>query len=82
MLDAGVQIYHPNYEIWDRRLFEIYCAGKARVIGRDEWIRRVLDAATVFGPANVIPNFVAGIEMADPTDSTRSTMRLPRPPKG
>ncbi len=64
--DAGVQIYHPNYEIWDKRLFEIYCAGKARTIGRDEWIRRILDAATVFGPSRVIPNFVAGIEMAAP----------------
>ncbi len=64
--DAGVQIYHPNYEIWDKRLFDVYCAGKARFIGRDEWIRRILDAATVFGPSNVIPNFVAGIEMARP----------------
>jgi hypothetical protein len=64
--DAGVQIYHPNYEIWDRRLFETYCAGKARLIGRDEWIRRILDASAVMGPVNVIPNFVAGIEMAKP----------------
>jgi hypothetical protein len=65
--DAGVQIYHPNYEIWDKNLFEVLCAGKARHIGRDEWIRRILDAAAVFPPAHVIPNFVAGIEMAGPT---------------
>ncbi len=64
--DAGVQIYHPNYEIWDERLFGILCAGKARYIGREEWIRRVLDAAAVFGPSQVIPNFVAGIEMSRP----------------
>jgi len=64
--DAGVRIYHPNYEVWDKRLFEIICAGKNRYIGRDEWIRRILDAATVFGPENVIPNFVAGIEMSKP----------------
>ena len=64
--DAGVSIYHPNYEVWDKRLFEIICAGKARYIGRDEWIRRILDAAGVFGPQNVIPNFVAGIEMSRP----------------
>ncbi len=64
--DAGVKIYHPNYEIWDERLFEILCAGKARYIGRSQWIRRILDAATVFGPQNVIPNFVAGIEMSRP----------------
>ena len=64
--DAGVQIYHPNYEVWDPRLFEIICAGKSRFIGRDEWIRRILDAAEVFGPAHVIPNFVGGIEMSQP----------------
>ncbi|MBI2822137.1 MAG: radical SAM protein [Acidobacteria bacterium] len=64
--DAGVQIYHPNYEVWDRRLFSIICAGKDRYVGRDEWVRRILDAADVFGPSRVIPNFVAGIEMAKP----------------
>jgi hypothetical protein len=64
--DAGVQIYHPNFEIWDARLFKTYCPGKARLVGRDEWIRRILDAAGVFGPENVIPNFVAGVEMAPP----------------
>jgi hypothetical protein len=64
--DAGVQIYHPNFEIWDARLFETYCPGKARRVGRDEWIRRILDAADVFGAENVIPNFVAGVETAPP----------------
>ena len=68
--DAGVRIYHPNYEVWDARLFEIICPGKARYIGRDEWIRRILDAAEVFGPSHVIPNFVAGIEMAQPAGFT------------
>jgi hypothetical protein len=77
--DCGVSIYHPNYEIWDQRLFEILCAGKARYIGREQWIRRILDAAEVFGPDRVIPNFVAGVEMAAPhgfervDDALRST---------
>jgi hypothetical protein len=64
--DAGVQVYHPNFEIWDKRLFELYCPGKSRYIGRDEWIRRILDAVAVFGPDRIIPNFVAGVEMAQP----------------
>ncbi len=63
---AGAQIYHPNYEVWDPKLFPKICPGKARYVGRDEWIRRVVDAAEVFEPANVIPNFVAGVEMAQP----------------
>jgi hypothetical protein len=64
--DYGVRIYHPNYEVWDKRLFELYCPGKERYVGREEWHRRILDSAEIFGPRNVIPNFVAGIEMAEP----------------
>jgi hypothetical protein len=77
--DAGAQIYHPNYEVWDPQLFPKICPGKTRYIGRDEWIRRIVDAGEVFGPANVIPNFVAGVEMARPygytevEDAIRST---------
>jgi hypothetical protein len=66
LFDAGVQVYHPNFEIWDKRLFNLYCPGKARYIGRDEWIRRILDAGGIFGADRVIPNFVAGVEMAPP----------------
>lgn len=64
--DYGVQIYHPNFEVWDEYLFKMYCPGKERYVGRDEWHRRILDSADVFGARNVIPNFVAGVEMAEP----------------
>jgi len=64
--DYGISIYHPNYEVWDKRLFAIICPGKQRYVGREEWHRRILDAAEVFGPRHVIPNFVAGVEMAQP----------------
>ena len=64
--DYGISIYHPNYEVWDKRLFELISPGKQRYVGREEWHRRVLDAAEVFGPRFVIPNFVAGVEMAKP----------------
>ena len=40
--------------------------GKERYVGREEWHRRILDAAEVFGARYVIPNFVAGVEMAKP----------------
>jgi hypothetical protein len=64
--DYGIQIYHPNYEVWDPSLFKIICPGKERYVGREEWHRRILDAAEVFGPRYVIPNFVAGVELAQP----------------
>jgi hypothetical protein len=64
--DHGIAIYHPNYEVWDKRLFSIISPGKERYVGREEWHRRIFDAAEIFGPRHVIPNFVAGVEMAKP----------------
>ena len=32
--EAGIRVYHPNYEIWDADLFEKLCPGKARYVGR------------------------------------------------
>ncbi|MFT7616963.1 MAG: hypothetical protein ACI97A_000593 [Planctomycetota bacterium] len=64
--DAGIQIYHPNYEIWDKNLFEKICPGKSRYVGRDVWIERILEAKDIFPAHSVIPNFVAGIEMSKP----------------
>lgn len=64
--DSGYQIYHPNYEVWDKQLFEIICPGKTRYVGRDEWMKRIVDSAEYFEPQNVIPNFVAGVELARP----------------
>lgn len=64
--DYGIKIYHPNYEVWDERLFSIVSPGKQRYVGRSEWHRRIFDAAEVFGARYVIPNFVAGVEMAKP----------------
>jgi hypothetical protein len=63
---SGAQIYHPNYEVWNADLFAKLCPGKERYIGHDEWIRRIVNAAEVFEPSKVIPNFVAGIEIAAP----------------
>jgi len=64
--DYGITIYHPNYEVWDKRLFSLISPGKERYVGREEWHRRIFEAAEVFGARYVIPNFVAGVEMAKP----------------
>lgn len=77
--EHGIQIYHPNYEVWDEAIFKRVSPGKQRYVGREEWHRRILDARDIFGPRNVIPNFVAGVEMAKPygfdsvNDAIRST---------
>jgi hypothetical protein len=64
--EHGIRIYHPNYEVWDERLFKVISPGKERYVGREEWHRRILDARDIFGARYVIPNFVAGVEMARP----------------
>jgi hypothetical protein len=64
--DAGIRIYHPNYEVWDERLFAWLCPGKSSHIGQASWIQRILDAREIFGASCVIPNFVGGVEMARP----------------
>ncbi|TGM94518.1 radical SAM protein [Leptospira licerasiae] len=64
--DAGIQVYHPNYEVWEPELFRKICPGKEAYIGRDTWIRRIVDSAEIFGPSYVIPNFVGGVELSQP----------------
>lgn len=64
--DVGIQIYHPNYEVWDPELFKVLCPGKTSWIGRDTWVRRIVESAEIFGPSRVIPNFVGGVELSRP----------------
>lgn len=62
----GMDEHNANMEVWDRKLFEWINPGKNRRIGYDEWIRRMVDSVDVLGEFNVRPNFVGGIEMAQP----------------
>ncbi len=64
--DVGIKVYHPNYEVWDDKLFNVLCPGKASYIGRKQWIDRILASVSIFGPSCVIPNFVAGVELSQP----------------
>jgi hypothetical protein len=63
---AGADNIHFNMEVWDKRLFEWINPGKAERVGWDNWVRWMCDAVEVFGPGNVQPSFVSGIEMARP----------------
>jgi len=64
--DTGVSTVHPNIEVWGKDLFEKICPGKAEKVGYDEWIRRTIRAVDFWGPGNVMPSFVSGVEMAQP----------------
>ena len=78
--DTGIPTIQPNIEVWDKRLFEIICPGKSEVVGYSEWIKRTINAVKYWGPGNVNPNFVAGVEMSQPfgferwQDAVKSTL--------
>jgi len=61
--DAGVSNVTYNLEVWEPRLFREIVPGKARWIGRDEWLRRLIEAVKVFGRGHVATNFVIGPEL-------------------
>ncbi|MCL5951562.1 MAG: radical SAM protein [Chloroflexi bacterium] len=63
---AGVTSLNFNLEVWDKNIFAALCPGKQQYIGWDEWVRRLIKAVDVFGECNASPNFVAGVEMAQP----------------
>jgi hypothetical protein len=63
---AGVTVHNANLEVWDKELFAILAPGKAKYVGYDLWVRRLLDAVEIMGEGNVSPNMVSGIEMAQP----------------
>ena len=64
--DRGATARSANFEVWDERLFHIICPGKDRYMGRQEWLRRMVDQVDVYGVGHVAPGFVAGVEMAQP----------------
>ena len=66
LYDAGVNVVLQDMEVWDEKMFNIICPGKAREMSRDEWVRRMIEAVDVFGEGNVQTALVGGVEMAQP----------------
>jgi hypothetical protein len=66
VLEAGADYICFNLEVWDPRLFQIICPGKASSVGRDRWLERLKAAVKVFGEWRVSSNFVLGAELISP----------------
>ncbi|MBW1901305.1 MAG: hypothetical protein JRJ20_06670 [Deltaproteobacteria bacterium] len=66
MYDAGLRSWGSYIETWDENNWPNVCPGKARFMGREEWIKRTVGAVDVFGKGNVAAGFVIGVEMAPP----------------
>jgi hypothetical protein len=64
--NTGLTSYCPNIEVWDEKISKWICPGKNLWPGREEWIRRTLDAVEIFGENKVYTQVVAGVELAQP----------------
>jgi hypothetical protein len=62
--EAGADGVCFNLEIWDRRVWQRVCPGKAEFLGREMWEHSLIEAVRVFGVGNVYSAFVIGAEMA------------------
>jgi hypothetical protein len=64
--DAGFDYACYSMEVWDEDAWRAVLPGKAESVGRDRWMRCLVDAVEEFGPGRVLCNFVAGVETAVP----------------
>lgn len=68
VVEAGhgnMTLCHP-LEVWEERLFPILVPGKARHVGRQEWIQATLRAAKLVKPWRATTTIVAGCETVPP----------------
>ncbi len=66
LYDLGLDLLMYDVEVWDPEVFKFVCPGKAEHIGRDEWLKRLLDAKDIFGKGRAGTNLVLGAELAQP----------------
>lgn len=73
----GVNGRLSNLDVWDKQLFVALCPGKERLIGWEEWVRRLIDQVDVYGQGHVLPGLIVGLEMAGPwgTNSPSEALR-------
>jgi len=66
LYDLGLDLLMYDLEVWDPEVFKFICPGKSDHIGRDEWLKRLLEAKDIFGKGRAGTNMVLGAELAQP----------------
>lgn len=66
LYDAGLRSWGSYIETWDENNWPNVCPGKTKFMGREEWLKRTVEAVEIFGKGNVAAGFVVGVEMAPP----------------
>ena len=60
--DSGIQAIGFSMEIWDEKLYQAICPGKAKSVSHAEFVDSIGNAIEVFGEGNVYGVFVMGLE--------------------
>ena len=63
--DTGIQAIGFSMEIWDKKLYEVICPGKAKSTNHETFVHSIRDAVRIFGAGNVYGVFVMGLETKD-----------------
>lgn len=74
--ETGLSSFTADIEVLDEGMFNWLCPGKAKWIGYQEWKRRLVHAAGVFGRGMVNTGIVAGVELAEPHGFTNEDEAL------
>jgi len=64
--ETGLITIDSDIEATTHEWFAWLCPGKEKVLGFDEWKKRIFDAVEVFGRGHVNTGVVAGTELANP----------------
>lgn len=64
--ETGISFYTTDLEVFDEKLYNWICPGKAAYIPFGEWKQRLYDAVDIFGKGNVNTGIVSGVEFAQP----------------
>ncbi|HBT77083.1 MAG TPA: hypothetical protein DEB39_09190 [Planctomycetaceae bacterium] len=62
LIDAGAGKLAFDMDVWDEKLFEKYCPGKAKYTTRQQHLDALLYIADKYGPNRACSVFVAGLE--------------------
>jgi hypothetical protein len=61
--EAGYRTMATNIELWNEKMFDVICPGKAQLCGgRQNWLNALDEEVRVFGKYKVRSTLVAGIE--------------------
>ena len=61
--EAGYRTMATNIEVWNEKLFEVICPGKAQLCGgRQNWLNALDEEVKVFGKYRVRSTLVSGLE--------------------